>query len=140
MGTKRNRVIQKSKPFLGITMGDPSGIGPEVIAKALSGTKLRRVCFSLIIGSLPVMQQTVKKLRLKLDVRSVEGHDRNALRTNQIAAGVSDVPQELRLTVAVAQPTPCTHTFWKPSMSGAMSLPATIMFALNDSSIPSPAR
>jgi 4-hydroxythreonine-4-phosphate dehydrogenase len=85
MGTKRNRVIQKSKPFLGITMGDPTGIGPEVIAKALSGTKLRRVCFPLVIGSLPVMQQTVKKLRLKLDVRSVEGHDRNALRTNQIA-------------------------------------------------------
>ncbi|HSB46023.1 MAG TPA: 4-hydroxythreonine-4-phosphate dehydrogenase PdxA [Nitrospira sp.] len=85
MGTKNNRVIQKSKPLLGITMGDPAGIGPEVIAKALSGTKLRRVCFPLVIGSLPVMQQTVKKLRLKLDVRSVDGHDRNALRANQIA-------------------------------------------------------
>ena len=85
MGTNRNRVIQIRKPLLGITMGDPAGIGPEVIAKALSGTKLRRVCFPLVIGSLPVMQQTVKKLRLKLDVRSVEGHDRNALRTNQIA-------------------------------------------------------
>ncbi|HEX9155141.1 MAG TPA: 4-hydroxythreonine-4-phosphate dehydrogenase PdxA [Nitrospira sp.] len=78
-------MIQIRKPLLGITMGDPAGIGPEVIAKALSGTKLRRVCFPFIIGSLPVMQQTVKKLRLKLDVRSVEGHDRNALRTNQIA-------------------------------------------------------
>jgi 4-hydroxythreonine-4-phosphate dehydrogenase len=85
MGTKKSRVVHKSKPLLGITMGDPAGIGPEVIAKALAGTKLRRVCFPLVIGSLPVMQQTVKRLRLKLDVRSVEGHDRNALRTNQIA-------------------------------------------------------
>lgn len=85
MGTKTNQLIEKGKPLLGITMGDPAGIGPEVIAKALSGTKLRRVCFPLVIGSLPVMQQTVKKLRLKLDVRSVDGHDRNALRANQIA-------------------------------------------------------
>lgn len=85
MGSKNNQVIHKGKPLLGITMGDPAGIGSEVIAKALSGTKLRRVCFPLVIGSLPVMQQTVKKLRLKLDVRSVDGHDRNALRANQIA-------------------------------------------------------
>jgi 4-hydroxythreonine-4-phosphate dehydrogenase len=84
MGAKRIRVIQKGKPLLGITMGDPAGIGPEVIAKALAGTKVRRVCFPLVIGSLAVMQRTVKKLRLKLDIRSVEAHETAALRTNQI--------------------------------------------------------
>jgi len=72
-------------PLLGITMGDPAGIGPEVIAKALAGTKLRRICFPLVIGSRSVMQQTAKNLRLKLEVRSVEGHDSSVLRANQIA-------------------------------------------------------
>lgn len=66
-------------------MGDPAGIGPEVIAKALAGPRLRRVCFPLVIGSIPVMRQTVKKLRLKLEVRSVDGHGGASLRTNQMA-------------------------------------------------------
>lgn len=66
-------------------MGDPAGIGPEVIAKALAGPKLKRLCFPLVIGSVPVMRQTVKKLRLKLNVLSVDGHDNDLLRANQIA-------------------------------------------------------
>ena len=65
----------KDKPLLGITMGDPAGIGPEVIAKALAGTALRRLCRPIVIGSFPVMQQTVKSLKLKMNVIRVEGHE-----------------------------------------------------------------
>ena len=61
--------------MLGITMGDPAGIGPEVIAKALAGTALRRICVPLVIGSQEVMQRTVKQLKLKLAVRPVESHN-----------------------------------------------------------------
>ncbi len=56
-------------------MGDPAGIGPEVIAKALAVAKLQRLCRPLVIGSFPVMQQTVKNLKLKLNVIRVEGHE-----------------------------------------------------------------
>jgi 4-hydroxythreonine-4-phosphate dehydrogenase len=63
------------KPLLGITMGDPAGIGPEVIAKALAGTALRRLCRPLVIGSVPVMERTITSLKLKLRVESVAGHD-----------------------------------------------------------------
>jgi 4-hydroxythreonine-4-phosphate dehydrogenase len=48
-------------------MGDPAGIGPEVIAKALSGAHLRNVCRSIVIGSFPVMERTIKTLKLKLN-------------------------------------------------------------------------
>ncbi|MBA5868195.1 MAG: 4-hydroxythreonine-4-phosphate dehydrogenase PdxA [Nitrospira sp. CR1.3] len=82
---KPNKPVRPHKPLLGITMGDPAGIGPEVIAKALAGGKLRRLCLPLVIGSLSVMQQTVKRLRLKLDVVPVSGHRRAAFRSNQIA-------------------------------------------------------
>src|SRR5690349_22117604 len=74
----------KRLPLLGITMGDPAGIGPEVIAKALAGPKLRRVCFPLVIGSRSVMEQTITKLKLKLEVRSVEGHETALQRRTQI--------------------------------------------------------
>ncbi len=66
-------------------MGDPAGIGPEVIAKALAGTTLRRVCSPLVIGSHDVMQHTVKRLKLKLTVRRVEGHQPIGRRAGDIA-------------------------------------------------------
>lgn len=72
-------------PLLGITMGDPAGIGPEVIAKALARPGVRRICYPLVIGAHSVMQQTVKKLKLKLDVRLVDGHETSPLRATQIA-------------------------------------------------------
>ena len=75
----------KDKPLLGITMGDPAGIGPEVIAKALAEQSLRRLCRPIVIGSFPVMQQTVKRLTLKMDVIRVEGHETVPPRSNQLA-------------------------------------------------------
>ena len=75
----------KGKPLLGITMGDPAGIGPEVIAKALAGTSLRRLCRPIVIGSFPVMQQTVKSLKLRINVIRVEGHETVPPRLNQLA-------------------------------------------------------
>ena len=32
------------KPLIAITMGDPCGIGPEVVAKALAQEDVRRLC------------------------------------------------------------------------------------------------
>jgi 4-phospho-D-threonate 3-dehydrogenase / 4-phospho-D-erythronate 3-dehydrogenase len=75
---------RKKLPWLGITMGDPAGIGPEVIAKALNGTRLRRICSPIVIGAHDVMQRTVKQLRLTLTVRAIEGHEGHA-RAGEIA-------------------------------------------------------
>jgi 4-hydroxythreonine-4-phosphate dehydrogenase len=38
------------KPIVAITMGDPAGIGPEVILKALADPAIKRVCRPLILG------------------------------------------------------------------------------------------
>jgi 4-phospho-D-threonate 3-dehydrogenase / 4-phospho-D-erythronate 3-dehydrogenase len=72
-------------PLLGITMGDPAGIGPEVIAKALSGSQLHNVCLPIIIGSYPVMAHTVRTLRLNLNVVRVDGHDMTMPRRGTVA-------------------------------------------------------
>ena len=37
-------------PVIGITMGDPSGIGPEIIIKALSDQSLRDQCVPVVLG------------------------------------------------------------------------------------------
>lgn len=38
------------KPRIAITLGDPAGIGPEVIAKALRDPRIRRICDPLVMG------------------------------------------------------------------------------------------
>jgi 4-hydroxythreonine-4-phosphate dehydrogenase len=76
---------RQRRPWLGITMGDPAGIGPEVIAKALARPPLRRLCSPVVIGAYDIMQRTVKKLGLKLTVRKIETHEREAQRNGEIA-------------------------------------------------------
>lgn len=39
-----------SKPIIGITMGDPAGIGPEVIGKVLLNKNINGLCTPLVIG------------------------------------------------------------------------------------------
>lgn len=46
-----------SKPILGITMGDPAGVGPEIIIKALSDPNVHEVCNLLVIGDAGVMEK-----------------------------------------------------------------------------------
>lgn len=44
------------KPIIGITMGDPASIGPEISIKALSHKELYNRCHPIIIGDACVMQ------------------------------------------------------------------------------------
>jgi 4-hydroxythreonine-4-phosphate dehydrogenase len=51
-----------------ITMGEPGGIGPEVIVKALSRDDIRDFCVPLVIGSAKVMRDALKLTGLPLKV------------------------------------------------------------------------
>lgn len=41
---------QRRKPVIGITMGDPAGVGPEVVVKALADPEIRRLARFVIFG------------------------------------------------------------------------------------------
>jgi 4-phospho-D-threonate 3-dehydrogenase / 4-phospho-D-erythronate 3-dehydrogenase len=45
------------KPIVAVTMGDPAGVGPEVILKALSHRAVRGACNPLILGDWGVLQR-----------------------------------------------------------------------------------
>src|SRR5688500_18234067 len=40
----------KARPILAVTMGDPAGTGPELIAKAFAGSEVQAVCRPVVIG------------------------------------------------------------------------------------------
>lgn len=56
-------------------MGDPAGIGPEIIAKAVASRALQSYCYPIVIGSLPVMERAIKVLKLKLTAFRMDGHE-----------------------------------------------------------------
>ena len=65
------------KPLIAITMGDPRGIGPEVIVKALAQLSRQRVCIPLVLGDFNILARTVQALGLKLRVVEVAEGFRN---------------------------------------------------------------
>ena len=60
------------KPIIAITMGDPCGIGPEVIAKALASGEVYSVCRPVVVGSSWSMKQAVELIGVPIKVREVE--------------------------------------------------------------------
>ena len=66
------------KPIIGITMGDPSGIGPEIIIKALQKEEVYLHCRPVVIGDAGVMEQTAARLGLRCDIRAIS-HERDAV-------------------------------------------------------------
>jgi 4-hydroxythreonine-4-phosphate dehydrogenase len=50
------------KPILAITMGDPSGIGPEVVLKALAHPEVYSRCNPLVIGDRRILERAMPNL------------------------------------------------------------------------------
>jgi 4-hydroxythreonine-4-phosphate dehydrogenase len=61
----------KRKPFIAITMGDPTGIGPEIIVKAIDSGDLFAWCRPVVIGDAGVMKKASEDLQLSVAVKSV---------------------------------------------------------------------
>ncbi|HEX9444332.1 MAG TPA: 4-hydroxythreonine-4-phosphate dehydrogenase PdxA [Candidatus Binatia bacterium] len=61
-----------SKPVVAVTMGDPAGVGPEVVLKALAHPAVGRACRPVVFGDLGVLERTKKKLRSRLRLAAWE--------------------------------------------------------------------
>src|SRR3977135_3210356 len=57
--------VGRSLPRLAITMGDPAGIGPEVVLKAVAEEEIRKVCVPVIIGDAQLLAHTARTLDLQ---------------------------------------------------------------------------
>jgi 4-hydroxythreonine-4-phosphate dehydrogenase len=66
-------------------MGDPAGIGPEVIAKALADRALARMCRPVVVGSRAVMERTIASLKLPLQVVEFDPTTGMRLKAGQVA-------------------------------------------------------
>ncbi|ACB52137.1 pyridoxal phosphate biosynthetic protein [Crocosphaera subtropica ATCC 51142] len=54
--------VQRQRPHLALTMGDPASIGPEIILKALVDPRLTQTCDLTVIGTRSLLHQTYQQL------------------------------------------------------------------------------
>ncbi len=64
-----------TKPIIGIPMGDPAGIGPEIIVKALTHSDIYKVCRPVVIGDAKVIKSAAKICNLNSEVRIAEASE-----------------------------------------------------------------
>jgi 4-hydroxythreonine-4-phosphate dehydrogenase len=69
----------KTLPVIGITMGDPSGIGPEIIIKTLSDSAIYEICRPVVYGD-PVA--------LNVDVKGISKHSVKEIRRPNESQGI----------------------------------------------------
>jgi 4-hydroxythreonine-4-phosphate dehydrogenase len=91
-----------NKPIIAITMGDPAGIGPEIIVKALGFRPVLEACRPLIIGDREILEEAGRRAGTGFPVKSLskirqwsEGepgylYEASHLSTDQVRIGIPD--------------------------------------------------
>jgi 4-hydroxy-L-threonine phosphate dehydrogenase PdxA len=82
-----------SRPTIAVTMGDPAGVGPEIVARALAERDLRKVCNPVVVGDPRLMFRAMELVRGGLTIRTV-----------QTAAGAGADPETLDVLPAGTLP------------------------------------
>ena len=60
------------KPKIAVTMGDPAGIGPEIIVKALSRESVRGQAVCVVVGDAGVLQLAMKTTGIQMKIHRIE--------------------------------------------------------------------
>lgn len=59
------------RPLIAVPIGDPAGIGPEIVVKALNDSDVYEKCRPVLIGDKDVIKQAIGFCDLKLDINTI---------------------------------------------------------------------
>ena len=97
-------MTQIDKPAIAITMGDPCGIGPEVVVKALADPRVYASCRPIVVGNIYAMEEAVKLTGLPVKIQ--ESLDPSIGGQNRSSIDVVDIHNLNPEDIAVGQITP----------------------------------
>ncbi|MBK8899240.1 MAG: 4-hydroxythreonine-4-phosphate dehydrogenase PdxA [Candidatus Competibacteraceae bacterium] len=60
-----------SKPIIAISLGDPAGIGPEIVGRTVADDGVRQVARCLVYGDARVIEKAAREAKLDLKVRAI---------------------------------------------------------------------
>jgi 4-hydroxythreonine-4-phosphate dehydrogenase len=76
--------MKRAKPRVGALLGDPTGIGPEVVAKFLSQNKLQEHAELLVIGDYWSLEQGQKAAKVELSTSVVKNFSEGQFSTENV--------------------------------------------------------
>ena len=79
--------MDDKRPIIGVTLGDPAGIGPEITIKAMADSEIYRICKPLIIGDSKFLYEALKVL----NINNMQIHTLNTVNEAKFEYGTIDI-------------------------------------------------
>ena len=86
--------MKQVKPLLALTLGDPAGVGPEIVAAACASPEVHRLCRPLVVGHPEIVRRAVALRATGASVRVVRQPEQAAPGPQEVcclATGTDDV-------------------------------------------------
>jgi 4-phospho-D-threonate 3-dehydrogenase / 4-phospho-D-erythronate 3-dehydrogenase len=64
-------MVYKNKPVIAVTLGDPSGVGPEIIIKSLGAAAVLEACRPLVVGDRQILDAAARAMGKSLVLKSI---------------------------------------------------------------------
>jgi 4-hydroxythreonine-4-phosphate dehydrogenase len=96
------RLIATKLPLIAVTLGDPAGVGPEVVAKALTTPETSQIARTLVVGSTPVLNAALALIDSAVTAKTI-AYPTETVEPGEIAVLETDATGGL-------QPPPCGTT------------------------------
>ena len=100
-------VTNTKLPVIGITMGDPVGIGPEIIARILTQPELQTICRPVIFGDQRVIRHAMHMLGIDIPLQTHDTFQHCTPGPVPSLINISDIDPE---KLAYGSPTPESST------------------------------
>ena len=68
-------MLKKSKPIVGISVGDPNGIGIEVILKSLKDSSVLEKCFVVVFSNFELIQNQMRFFNIPVSYTHLRAHE-----------------------------------------------------------------
>jgi 4-phospho-D-threonate 3-dehydrogenase / 4-phospho-D-erythronate 3-dehydrogenase len=96
-----------ARPIVAVTMGDATGVGPEVIVKALRAREIYEWSRPLVVGDAARLREAARRAGAEIEVRSVARAGEARFRSGEVdCLDLHNVPEDLafgRLSAAAGQ-------------------------------------
>ena len=68
-------MTQPAKPTIAVTIGDPTGVGPEIIVKSIASGQLNAHCKPLVLGRPAILKQAAQTSAIDIEIMEVDSVD-----------------------------------------------------------------
>ena len=83
-------------PLVAVTMGDPAGVGPEIIAKTFADPHFREENRALVVGDAKILERAIRLLELELRVNVISEPEEAGLDEGTVeVVQVGELPEDL---------------------------------------------